>query len=269
MTVVALPTGVSVSWNVDGAGPWLALWGGPHTCEVVRSFLGPPLVAAGFRVLTSEYRGLPPSDVPAPPYSVAQLAGDAAALLDVVGTGPCRVFGYSLGAFVAQELAGARPDLVSALALAGTRLEPGAVYRHLHAEALARLESGGAIPEATMALLRVSVMFAPRRLASDAFAAHALEMMGRPPVEGYSELGLTQASAHYRPDPAVLAGIRAPALVVGFEDDVLTPPAQGRAVAGTIPRARYAQIRRAGHGAFMEKPGELVRLVTRFFAEVA
>lgn len=262
---VALSTGITVSYNIDGQGPPLLMLGGPHSCELMRSFIGPLLTGAGYRLITMEYRGLPPSDVPEPPYTVEQMATDTASLLERLGTGPCLAFGYSLGAFVVQELAVHRPDLVSRMVLAGTRTEPTVVYRHLHREALDRLEAGTTIPYESLTLLRALLMFAPRRLSSDPFVESALSVLHQPPVPGYSEKGLTAASAHYRVDLNDLAGVSVPSLVIGFQDDVLTPTGQGRAVAAAIPGCRYREIRRVGHGAFMEKPRELTRLVVEFF----
>jgi len=53
-------------------------------------------------------------------HGITELARDAAALLDRLGTGRAHVLGTSLGGFVAQELALARPDLVDRLVLIST-----------------------------------------------------------------------------------------------------------------------------------------------------
>jgi len=53
-------------------------------------------------------------------HGIAELARDAAALLDRLGTGRAHVLGTSLGGFVAQELALARPNFVDRLVLIST-----------------------------------------------------------------------------------------------------------------------------------------------------
>jgi thioesterase CepJ len=262
---VALSTGITVSYNVDGQGPPLLMLGGPHSCELMRSIVGPLLTGAGYQLITMEYRGLPPSDVPEPPYTVEQMATDTANFIERVGVAPCLAFGYSMGAFIVQELAVRRPDLVSRIALAGTRTKPTVVYRHMHQEALDRLEAGTTIPYQSLTLLRALLMFAPRRLSSDPFVESVLTILHQPPVPGYSEIGLTYASAHYEVDLNNLSCVTVPSLVIGFQDDVLTPPSQGRAVAEAIPDCRYREIKYVAHGAFMEKPRELTRLVVEFF----
>src|SRR4051794_11208967 len=80
----------------------------------------PALSAAGYRVVTFDNRGMAPSGSPPPPYTVAGMAADTAALIEQLGIGPCFVAGASLGAFITQELALARPDLVRGAVMMGT-----------------------------------------------------------------------------------------------------------------------------------------------------
>src|SRR5260370_40404237 len=48
------------------------------------------------------------------------MSGDAADVIEHLGLAPCRVAGLSLGAFITQELALARPDLVRGAVMMGT-----------------------------------------------------------------------------------------------------------------------------------------------------
>ena len=77
-----------------------------------------PALAARFRVVTFDNRGVGGSDAPAGPYSAALMAGDALRLLDALGIERAHVVGTSLGGFIAQELALAAPDRVGRLVLA-------------------------------------------------------------------------------------------------------------------------------------------------------
>ena len=45
------------------------------------------------------------------------MAADTAALIEHLGLGPCDIIGYSLGGYIAQELAVTRADLVRRLVL--------------------------------------------------------------------------------------------------------------------------------------------------------
>ena len=66
-----------------------------------------------------------------------------------------------------------------------------------------------------------------------------------------------------------LSGITAPTLVVVGEQDLLTPVWQARAVADRIPGARFELVTGPGssHAMHLERPEDLVRIVTGFLAE--
>src|SRR4028118_340619 len=106
--------GSTIEYEVHGDGPTLLLvpglgfgpWG---------FFKQLPALSRRFRAVTF-YLGAPRDR----DYGVTELALDAAALLDSLGTGRAHVLGTSLGGFVAQELALARPDLVDRLVLIST-----------------------------------------------------------------------------------------------------------------------------------------------------
>jgi 3-oxoadipate enol-lactonase len=68
-------------------------------------------------VVAHDQRGLGRSARPPGPYTMAQYAADALALLDHVGWASCRVVGVSFGGMVAQELAVTAPGRVERLAL--------------------------------------------------------------------------------------------------------------------------------------------------------
>ncbi len=73
-----------------------------------------------FDLLGFDQRGLGQTDKPDAPYSMADYAADALALLDHVGWERCRVYGISFGGMVAQELAVTAPERVERLVLACT-----------------------------------------------------------------------------------------------------------------------------------------------------
>ena len=118
MPTVELPTGVSLYYELAGAGPPLLLiigTGGDH------SFWGEhvPAYVDGYQVITYDARGTGQSDSPPEPesYTMAVMAQDAAALLDAIGISQAHVSGISLGSTVAQELALAHPEKVASLQL--------------------------------------------------------------------------------------------------------------------------------------------------------
>ena len=77
--------------------------GGSRSCRCSRS---------AFRVLVFDNRGVGDSDGPPGPYTAAEMAGDALAVLDAAGVERAHVLGVSLGGAVAQELALRHPERV-------------------------------------------------------------------------------------------------------------------------------------------------------------
>jgi 3-oxoadipate enol-lactonase len=111
--------GVELYWEQTGSGPRLLFCNGSGTTlQAVRPLLD--LVAAKFDLLAWDYRGLGRSGPLTGPYTMADLAADAAGLLQIAGWDTCRVLGVSFGGMVAQEFAVTNPERVECLALACT-----------------------------------------------------------------------------------------------------------------------------------------------------
>ena len=111
--------GVELYWEHRGSGPRLLFCNGSGTAlQTVRPVLD--LMAGQFDLLAWDYRGLGRSVPLAGPYTMADLAADAAGLREIAGWDACRVLGVSFGGMVAQEFAVTNPQRVERLALACT-----------------------------------------------------------------------------------------------------------------------------------------------------
>ena len=78
------------------------------------------LPAQQFEILAYDQRGLGQTSRPDVPYTMADYADDANALLDAIGWERCLVAGFSFGGMVAQEFALRYPHRVERLVLAST-----------------------------------------------------------------------------------------------------------------------------------------------------
>ena len=97
-------------------GPRLLFLNGSGS-SIATSELLIKLFTNDFEVVVHDQRGLGESEIPPGPYTMADYAADAAALLDHVGWEQTRVVGVSFGGMVAQELAVTWPERVERLAL--------------------------------------------------------------------------------------------------------------------------------------------------------
>ena len=121
---------VELYWEQRGTGPRLLFCNGSGlTLQDVRPLLD--LLTASFALLAWDYRGFGHSAPVTHPYTMADVAADAAGLLEIAGWESCRVVGVSFGGMVAQEFAVTNPGRVERLALACTsaRGEGGSSYR--------------------------------------------------------------------------------------------------------------------------------------------
>ena len=70
-----------------------------------------------YQVLRFDNRGIGQSSAPDSPYSIKQMASDAAALLDYLNISQVHVAGHSMGEQIAQELTLAHPEKIQSLIL--------------------------------------------------------------------------------------------------------------------------------------------------------
>lgn len=211
-------------------------------------------LADRFRVVRIELRGHGGSPVPAPPYRMADLAGDALAVLDTLGIERAAWCGLSLGGMVCLYVASEQPQRVSRLVLSSTTagFPDAAPWR----DRIAAVEAGGT---AAVADAVVSRWFTPDYAAAHPAAVDAVRAM----VVGTDDngyLGCCQAIEVW--DHAARVGaVTAPTLVIGGAQDASTPVQLHTApLAEHIPGARL-EVLDAAHLANIEQEQEFNRLV--------
>lgn len=271
--LVEAEPGVELAVRRTGGGPTVLLIGGLGMPSVTWDICGLPrsLADAGFHVIAYDARGMAPSSAPPAPYSVGDLARDAAAILDRFHVERCTVVGYSMGCYTAQALLRARRDLVGALVLfAG--LQPSPVGAMVGEMELALLQRYGEIPREVMVFeqlvttLHASMLQDPATVTGWQQALSAGYESGWSGRDGF--VGQLTASQEWitggEPTPQHLAEIDVPTLVLAFEHDLFFPPALCAATARMIPAAEFAQIDGAAHGGIFTGPGDCVARITEF-----
>ena len=107
---------VAIQYESQGDGPPLILVSGTgHDLSFWSGQL--PFFAPEFRTIVFDNRGVGGSSVPPSGYSLADMADDAAHVLDDAGIDSAHVMGFSMGGHIAQELALTHPDRVLSLGI--------------------------------------------------------------------------------------------------------------------------------------------------------
>ena len=235
--------GLKLYWEVEGEGePVLLIMGlgasSEHWFRIV------PSLAARFRTIRFDNRGIGQSDAPPGPYSIEAMADDAAAVIEAAGALPAHVFGNSMGGMIAQELALRHPGHVRSLVLGCTTCGGRASVRAAK-EVLAALEPNPALSREEVFWAAAHISYDAStdraRLAED-FAARASV---RRTAEGY--LGQLAAVRAWKGTHDRLGRIGVPTLVIHGENDVLIPPENARILASAIPGAQLVLLQGAAH----------------------
>jgi len=207
-----------------------------------------------FAVVAYDHRGIgrsPRLEDGRAPFSIPDLAADAAALLEHLGYDDAHVLGLSMGGMVAQELVLRHPRRVRTLTLAGTTAGGASLLRTYPpvVQALAGpLLRGRGVPEALvgMVLARARQLgVAPDEAMLRTILAHLCA------IGGHDTL-------------ARLGDIAVPTLVLHGERDPAVPVANARNLAEAIPGARLEVLEGAGHVVFWQQPERCARLIAEF-----
>jgi len=222
------------------------------------------VLAKRFRVIAFDNRGSGRSDVPKGPYTIAQLAADAAAVLDAAGEESAHVYGLSMGGMIAQELALSEPQRVRSLVLGAST--PGGVEHVLpDRDTLGFIERRAKLDfeEGVWASVPYNYGLATRTTFAQRLGDDIAQRLRYPPNPvGYK----AQLAAAWGWDAtARLAQLRVPALVLHGDEDRVIPVENGRRLAAAIPGARFEELLGAGHLYPTDEP-RADREVLRFLA---
>ncbi len=243
--------GIEIYYEVHGSGePLLLIMG--LGANATAWYLQLPAFSGEYHVVAFDNRGAGRSEKPNEPYTMAQMADDAAGLLDALGIGSAHVFGVSLGGMIAQEVALRHPQRVRTLILGATMCGgPRATF------------AGPQLVQDFISLAGLPVEQAAEKglalLYSDGFIAKNLRWLVHralavahltPPVYALQRqfMAVVGFNTYER-----LPMIRVPTLVLTGTADKVIPAVNSRVLAEAIPSSRLVEFEGAGHGLLVEK----------------
>jgi len=211
-------------------------------------------LSARYRVITLDNRGVGEtqmSDLPS--YPTALLADDAAALLEHLGVARAHVVGASMGGTIAMELAIRHPRRVRSLSICCS-------WAHGDSRFIQVLRSWMALAphlslEDRFRHMLFPWLYTPAFLSDETAMVEALKRSLAYPHPTTPEGLARQGEGLIAWNGTRLKEIRrikAPTQVLVGKEDILTPPAFSRALAGMIPNARF-RILPGAHAFFLEQ----------------
>jgi len=223
--------------------------------------------AERYDAVSFDYRGLGDSERGDGAVTVASLADDAAALLDALSIPRAHVLGWSLGSVLAQELALRHADRVGSLELYGTWGRSDRFANALMTTLKHPWETG----DLEAALVSLGIVYSAEFLDSPEFDKFVEEMLPiAPSTPAQVRAVAEQWAANLDFDSLDrLDAISAPTLVLTGEQDIVTPPRHGRAVAGRIPHATFELMTGTGssHGLMFERTDDFLRAALGFLEQ--
>jgi pimeloyl-ACP methyl ester carboxylesterase len=251
---------IELSYERAGEGPPLLLimgmsgtkhhWGDRVLEELRRDF----------DTIVYDHRDAGDSTKTSQPFSIADLAKDAAGLLESLEIDSAHVMGISMGGMVAQELALARPERIRSLTLGctycggeGSLLTSEGVMRRL-AEGMSSGDRERAVRTAWE--VNVSPKFAAEEDAYARFLANGMRYAMPVPVIMEQMRAITAHDTSAR-----LPELGLPTLVVHGTLDQMLPVENGHMIARLIPDSRLEILKGIGHMYFLEEPERSAQLV--------
>jgi pimeloyl-ACP methyl ester carboxylesterase len=226
-------------------------------------------LASARRVVTFDNAGVGGS-TGTTPDTIEQMARDAIAFVSAMQLSQVDLLGFSIGSFVAQQIALVRPALVRRLILASSAPQGAAGMHGWAPEVIGAIGTPNTSPEAYL-----DVFFA-RSASSRQAGQEALRRMYTRTEDRDTAATWATREAQYDavcawgiPDHALLQGVSAidaPVFVANGDSDPMILPRYSYLLAGLIPHAQVKIYPDAAHGFLFQHHAEFAADVDAFLA---
>lgn len=244
-----------IHWNERGQGsPLLLVMGHRLSGRMWAPVLG--ALAEQHRVLWFDNRGTGGSGSTRD-ATIADLAGDAFAVLDAAGESEAHIFGVSQGGVVVQEMAMSAPDRVSTMIVGCSGALTADKPRTPKSRYIAYY-----LPQWLNLKLAPAALYGPAcppgRLAAD------LELLRGEVFEPRGVIAQAKALAAYSVTLEQVAQINVPSLVLHGTADKVVPFAAGVELDETLPNSQLIAYEGSGHNFVAEFPDRVAADVLTF-----
>jgi pimeloyl-ACP methyl ester carboxylesterase len=206
------------------------------------------------------------------PNTVEAMAHDAIAFLDAIDVQRVDLLGFSIGSFVAQEIALIRPDLLRRVVLASSAPQGAAGMHGWAQKVIGAVGQPETSPEAY-----ISVFFAPTDTSREAGQQAAGRIFGGRTTDRDEPTTWQTRQAQYDavcawgiPNHSLLervAAIDLPVFVANGDSDPMILPRYSHLLAGLIPDVRITIYPDSAHGFLFQHHGQFAADVNGFLNE--
>lgn len=248
-----------IGYEVAGQGPLVVLVPGMGDLRSTYRFLAPALIAAGFRVVSTDLRGHGDSDTTFMSYGDEETASDVVSLIEELG-GPAVVVGNSMSAGSAVIAAAHRPELVSGLVLIGPFVRNGAV--NVMQKIMLR------VAMAPLWAATAWKAYMPKLYAGDLpvdFDEHRGRIVASLRRPGYAKSFSMTTRTNHDAAEACVPMVSVPSLVVmGEQDPDFPDPAAEASWLADALHGEVVMVADAGHYPHSQQPGIVTPAVVSF-----
>ena len=216
-----------------------------------------------YRVITLDLRGHGESDALLWNFTLDDYAKDVISLLNQLNIGQAVFIGLSMGGYILLSLYRNFPDRMAAMVLADTRAQADSQDGKSGRRAMAQLAHKEGV--SAIADVMLPKLLAPSTVQQRQDLVNQVRsMICHTPIEGIITDLMAMST---RPDSSdMLHNITCPTLILVGEDDIATPVAESRFMAGRIPGSTLVIIPGAGHLSNFEQPAVFNHTLRNFLA---
>ncbi len=225
-------------------------------------------LASRHRVIATDYRGIGASGGTMP-LTIDEMAHDAIALIRALGFEKVDLFGFSLGGFVAQDIALNIPALVRKLILTGTGPAGGKDIDKVGAVSQPLIQKGMSTGRDPKFFLFFTSSDTGRQAAEDFLHRLQERKTDRdesPTPEAFARQ-LQAIEAWGRQAPQDLGSLNIPVLIANGDQDIMVPTENSRDLARRIRNSQLVIYEDAGHGGIFQNHVDFVAKALSFLAD--